>query len=110
VINHLIARGYPVYPGAMGENITTAGIDVQALRLGDRLRAGAALIEITQPRGPCSALNIFGRSIKAEIYDDQVRGRDSASLRWGMSGFYASVIEEGEVRSGDAVELLGETG
>jgi MOSC domain-containing protein YiiM len=105
ILETLVARGYPVYPGAMGENLTTRGIDVHALRIGDRLRAGDALLEITQPRGPCSALDIFGPSIKSEIYDDQVKRKDPASPRWGMSGLYASVLQEGGLRAGDSIEI-----
>jgi len=105
VINDLAERGFPVFPGALGENLTTEGIDFQALRLGARLRVGAALLEITTPRGPCSQLDIYGPSIKSEIYDDRIRLRDPESPRWGMSGFYAAVIEEGEVAPDSPVQL-----
>ena len=107
VIDDLTERGFPVFPGAMGENLTVQGLDIQALRIGDRLRAGRALLEITQARGPCSQLDVYGPSIKAEIYDDRVRLNDPESPHWGMSGLYASVIEEGEVRPGDAIESMG---
>ena len=106
IVDSLVARGYPVFYGAMGENLTTRGIDTRALRIGDRLRTGLAVIEITQPRGPCTALDVYGPSIKDEIYDLRVRLLDAESPRWGMSGLYASVIEPGEVQPGDAVELL----
>src|ERR1039457_2585636 len=59
VIEELTARGYPLFYGALGENLTTRGIDVRQIRIGDRLRAGGALLEITQPRGPCSALDAY---------------------------------------------------
>ena len=55
VVDDLIARGYPLFYGALGENLTTRGIDIRDLRIGDQIRAGGALLEITQPRGPCSA-------------------------------------------------------
>jgi MOSC domain-containing protein YiiM len=106
-IDDLTERGFPVFPGAMGENFTLRGIDMHALRIGDRLRAGQALLEITQPRGPCSALDVYGPSIKAEIYDNRVRRNDPESPHWGMSGLYASVLEEGEVRAGDAIQWIG---
>jgi MOSC domain-containing protein YiiM len=106
VVDDLAARGYPVFYGAMGENLTMRGIDIRALRIGGRLRAGEALIEITQPRGPCTALDVYGPSIKDEIYDIRVKQLDATSPRWGMSGLYTSVIEPGEVRPGDAIELL----
>jgi MOSC domain-containing protein YiiM len=109
VIDDLAERGFPVFPGALGENLTTEGIDFWALRLGARLRAGAALLEITTPRGPCSQLDVYGPSIKSEIYDERVRLRDPESQHWGVSGFYASVLEDGEITPGCAVELLRES-
>ena len=76
------------------------------MRIGDQVRAGGALLEITQPRGPCSALDVYGVSLKQDVYDAQVKRRDPASPRWGMSGFYASVVRPGPVRAGDPVEVL----
>ena len=38
-LEHLKTIGYAVYPGALGENLTTTGIDMRAVRLGDRFRA-----------------------------------------------------------------------
>jgi MOSC domain-containing protein YiiM len=105
IVDDLATRGYPVFYGALGENLTTRGIDIQALRIGDRLRAGGALLEITRPRGPCMQLDVYGPSIKDEIYDLRVKLLDATSLRWGKSGLYAGVIEPGKVRPGDAIEL-----
>jgi MOSC domain-containing protein YiiM len=102
-IEELTARGYPLFPGALGENLTTRGIDFRRLRVGGRLRAGGALLEITQPRGPCSALDVYGASLKGEICDARVKAGDPDSPRWGMSGFYASVIEPGAVRPDDII-------
>jgi MOSC domain-containing protein YiiM len=106
IVDHLAACGYPVFYGAMGENLTTHGIDIRAVRIGDRLRVGGAVLEITQPRGPCTALDVYGPSIKEEIYDLRVKLLDPKSTRWGMSGLYASVIQPGGVQPGDAIELL----
>jgi MOSC domain-containing protein YiiM len=106
IVDGLAARGYPVFYGAMGENLTTRAIDIRALRIGDRLRAGAAVLEITEPRGPCKALDVYGPSIKDEIYDRQVKLLDARSPRWGMSGLYAGVIQPGAVQPGDAMELF----
>src|SRR5689334_20774644 len=47
-IDELKARGYPLYPGAMGENLTTLGLDRRYLRIGQQLRAGSAIVEITK--------------------------------------------------------------
>jgi len=106
VVDSLTERGYPLFYGAMGENITTRGIEIRDIRMGDQFRVGGAVLEITQPRGPCSALDVYGATLKADVYDQKVKQRDHSSPRWGMSGFYASVIQAGAVRDGDAVTLL----
>jgi len=108
VVEELQAAGYPVFFGAMGENLTTRGIDVRRLRIGDRLRAGGALIEITQPRGPCRALDIYGETLGRAIYDKQVKALDHTSPRWGMSGFYASVVEAGPIAVSDIIAVVAQ--
>jgi MOSC domain-containing protein YiiM len=106
VIEGLIARGYPLFLGALGENLTTRGITIRDIRVGDRLRAGGATLEITEPRGPCTALDIYGESLKEEICDERVRALDHTSPRWGMSGFYASVVAPGPVCPNDIISVV----
>jgi MOSC domain-containing protein YiiM len=108
VVEELQTAGYPVFFGAMGENLTTRGIDVRRLRIGDRLRAGGALIEITQPREPCRALEIYGETLGRAIYDKQVKALDHTSPRWGMSGFYASVVEAGPIGVSDIIAVVAQ--
>jgi len=105
-VDDLCARGYPLFYGAMGENLTTRGLTIRDIRIGDQIRAGGALLEITKPRGPCSALDVYGASLRNEVYDRKVQERDHTSPRWGMSGFYASVIEPGPVREGDMIRVV----
>lgn len=105
-VDELVRRGYPLFYGALGENLSTRGFDTRRLRIGDRLRAGGAVLEITQPRGPCNQLDVYGPGIQNEIYDSQVKDRDPASPRWGMSGFYARVVGEGPVAPGDSIAVL----
>src|SRR5215469_3586854 len=107
IIDDLAMRGYPLFYGALGENLTMLGISIRRLRIGDRLAAGDALLEITQPRGPCSAIQVYGESLKDQIYDTRVKALESESPRWGMSGFYARVLEPGYVRANDSIRLLG---
>ncbi len=102
-IDELKGRGYPLFWGALGENLTTRGLDFRRLKVGQRLRAGGALLEITKARGPCTALDVYGASLKDEIYDARVKAGDADSPRWGLSGLYASVIEPGPVRPDDII-------
>ena len=105
-VDEFVRRGYALFYGALGENLTTRGLDIRSLRIGDRLRAGGALLEITRPRGPCSQLDIYGETLKNEIYDAGVKQRDPSSPRWGMSGFYLSVLEPGPVQPGDIIAVV----
>lgn len=106
IVDDLAARGYPLFYGALGENLTTRGISIRELRIGDCLQAGGALLEITQPRGPCSAIHVYGESLKDQIYDARVKDLDFDSPRWGMSGFYARVLEPGYLSTNDSVYLV----
>jgi len=108
VVDELKARGYPVFYGALGENFTTRGLAIRELRIGDTLRVGGALIEITRPRVPCTSLDVYGPTIKSEIYDRAVKNLDPTSPRWGWSGFYAAVRSPGPVGVGDVIEVLSQ--
>jgi len=82
--------------GKFGENLTTEGLTEDTLCIGDRLKVGAAVLMVTQPRMPCYKLALrFDR-------EDMIK-RFLASQR---SGFYLSVIEEGEVHAGSKLEIL----
>jgi len=106
VLEELAERGYSLFYGAMGENLTTRGLDIRDIRIGDQIRAGGALLEITKPRDPCTALDVYGETLKSEVYDSKVKARDYTSPRWGWSGFYASVVEPGPVRPGDPILVV----
>jgi MOSC domain-containing protein YiiM len=105
-IEELVAQGFPLSPGALGENLTTRGLDRRALRFGQRLQVGTAVIELTKMRQPCATLNVYGPGLQAAMYDARVVKGDDGSPLWGLSGFYASVVEPGTVRAGDAITLL----
>lgn len=105
-IDQLVVQGFPVFYGALGENITTRDLDRRSLRIGQRFRVGAAIIELTEVRLPCNTLSVYGTGIQAAIYDARALAGDTASLFWGMSGFYAAVVEPGILRPGDAIVLV----
>ena len=98
--------GFAVYPGALGENLTTRGLDRRALRIGQRFRCGTATIQLTEVRFPCDTISIYGQGIQAAIYDVRAMKGDPASEVWGLSGFYASVLEGGVVLPDDPITLL----
>jgi len=82
--------------GIFGENLTTTGLLETEVNIGDKFRIGTAEVMVTQPRMPCYKLGIrFGRAdiIKRFLLSER-------------TGFYLSVLKEGEVGAGDEVELL----
>jgi MOSC domain-containing protein YiiM len=108
-IDALIADGYPLFYGALGENLTVRGIDRRQLRSGQRWRAGDAVIELTTLRVPCDALSMFdlpGRPLSEAIWDELAKAGDPSSPVWAASGFYASVVQTGSVRPGAPFALL----
>lgn len=99
----LAAGGFEVGPGAMGENITTRGIDLLGLPRGARLRIGReAIVEITGLRNPCHQLDGVRPGLMQATLE---RTADGGLIR--KAGIMGIVLTGGTVRSGDviAVEL-----
>lgn len=108
-VDAMAAAGYPVSYGSLGENLTVEGIDHRQWRAGQRYRVGAeVIIELTKPRVPCRALDVYGAGLKKQIYDERVKAGDVASPVWGMSGFYAAVVSGGRIARGAPVVLVDE--
>lgn len=83
-------------PPAFGENFSTTGVTESGLCLGDQVRAGTCLLEVSQSRQPCWKLNArFG------IADMALRVQQSARTGW-----YYRVLEPGEVQAGDVLTLI----
>jgi MOSC domain-containing protein YiiM len=91
-INKMREKGLNVRPGAFAENITTEFIDVPNLHVGDRLRIGATVLEITQIGKECLA--------KCAIY---YRAGDCVMPREGV---FARIITGGKIRVGDTLQVL----
>ena len=86
--------------GAFGENLTTSGVLESDIAIGDRVRVGSVELMVTQPRLPCFKLGIrFGR-------DDMVK----RFLQSGRSGFYFTVVREGDLTAGDPLEIAARPG
>lgn len=94
----LQAEGHPIYPGAIGENITLAGLDWSKVTPGTRLWLGReVLIEITRYTSPCNNI--------AEAFANGDYSRVSQKLHPGWARVYARVIQGGKISIGDAVAL-----
>ena len=87
---HLDSVG--VDPGAIRENLTVDGDDVQQWPIGQRVRAGEAVFEITMVCDPCHRMDELRQGLRAELD--------------GKRGMLARVVEGGEVAVGDEIELL----
>jgi MOSC domain-containing protein YiiM len=87
---HLDSVG--VDPGAIRENLTVEGDDVEQWPIGQRVRAGEALFEITMVCDPCHRMDELRQGLRAELD--------------GKRGMLARVVEGGEVAVGDEIELL----
>jgi MOSC domain-containing protein YiiM len=82
--------------GVFGENLTTRGLDVDAALVGERWRVGAdLLLEVAGPRIPCGTFAGW----MAE------RGWNKTFIANARSGAYLRVLEPGEIRAGDPVEV-----
>jgi MOSC domain-containing protein YiiM len=93
-----------VFCGALGENISTVGLDHRSWRPGMRYKIGAIQIELTTPRQPCVTLNRYGPGIQLRIYDQRVEQLDPQSPHWGESGFYAAVLQSGPIQTNDIIQ------
>ncbi len=83
-------------PGGLGENLTIDGIAEHDVCLGDHMRIGTAVLQVSQPRQPC-----FKFALR---FNDVAMPR--AMVRNGMSGWYYRVLQPGALTAGDEVRLL----
>jgi MOSC domain-containing protein YiiM len=83
-------------PGMFGENLTTEGLDVTGAVIGERWRIGTVVLEVAQPRIPCSKLGMrFGDLTMVKRFGEANR-----------PGAYLRIISEGELGAGDEIEVL----
>jgi MOSC domain-containing protein YiiM len=91
----------PLAPGVFGENLTTAGLDVNGALIGEQWRIGAQLLlEVSCPRIPC-------RTFEGWM---GVPGWIERFTRAGRPGAYLRVIQPGAVRAGDSIEIIHRPG
>lgn len=95
-IEKIRAKGLDVDPGAFAENITTQGIDLLQLRIGDRLTLGAAELEITQKGKECHT--------RCAIY------QQAGDCVMPREGVFARVIHGGIVTVGETIHSSANPG
>lgn len=79
-------------PGILFENITTEGLNVNSLPIGQHLRIGEARLEVTMVCTPCNQMEGIRPGLRREL--------------WGRRGMLCRVLEGGIIRTGDSVEKL----
>jgi MOSC domain-containing protein YiiM len=97
----LKSQGFEVGPGALGENVTTRGVDLLSLPRGARLQLGAeAEIELTGLRNPCRQIDDFRPGLLAQVLG---RAPDGGLIR--KAGVMAVVVRSGLIRPGDPIHI-----
>lgn len=86
ILEQLVAEGFPLTPGAAGENLTVSHLHVQQMSPGTLLRIGDVLLRLEQPRKPCYVLDAIDPRLKEAIV--------------GRCGYMASVAQEGLIAPG----------
>lgn len=99
--DELRAVGHPVQAGSLGENLTTRGIALLQLPRGARLRVGSSVVlEVTGLRNPCWQIDDFSPGLLKLVLRKEA---DGTVVR--RAGVMAVVLDGGEVRPGDAIEV-----
>lgn len=89
--------GREIGPGQFGENLTTAGLDVNGARIGERWRIGRdVVVEVRMPRDSCANL-----AFRMGIPKFHRR-----FLAVGRPGAYLAVVAGGLIRAGDPVRMV----
>jgi MOSC domain-containing protein YiiM len=89
--------GRPLGNGVFGENLTTAGLDVNGALVGERWQVGeSCVLEVTSPRIPCRT---FAGWLEDQLWVKRFTDR-------GAPGAYLRVISPGSVSAGDAITVL----
>jgi MOSC domain-containing protein YiiM len=85
----------PITPGSFGENLTVSGVAVNDARAGERWAIGSVVLEVTDPRIPCSTFAGF----------IGLRGWVRRFALAQRPGAYLRVITPGTLQAGHAIEV-----
>lgn len=99
-IDALRAEGHAIFPGAIGENVTIAGLDWDRVVPGARLEVGDVLLEVTKYTTPCNTTAPYVSGDLARYHQDH---------NPGWSRVYARVLREGQIHQGTTARLVDAT-
>ncbi|UQN08148.1 MOSC domain-containing protein [Deinococcus sp. QL22] len=88
--------GRPLGAAAFGENFTTLGLTEPTVCIGDVVKVGGALVEVSQPRQPCFKLAARHDEPKLTLWVQET----------GLTGWYFRVLKPGAVRAGTRLKLV----
>jgi MOSC domain-containing protein YiiM len=83
---------FQLTPGIIRENITTEGLDVNALPIGQKLRIGEVEFEVSAACDPCEQIEALRPGLQAEMQ--------------GRRGMFCRVLRAGTLRPGERIALL----
>jgi MOSC domain-containing protein YiiM len=103
LLTELAAKGFPLQPGELGENILTCGIDLLQLPAKTHLHLGQhALVEITGLRTPCSQIDAHRRGLQRHLWGAPQPGSTARERRAGVMSI---VLQGGLVRPNDPIRI-----
>jgi MOSC domain-containing protein YiiM len=79
-------------PGIIRENITTDGLNVNSLQIGQLLRIGEARLEVSAVCTPCDQMESIRPGLRKEL--------------WGRRGMLCRVLDGGVIRRGDSIDKI----
>ena len=106
MLDELAAKGFPLAPGDLGENLLTRGLDLLHLPLGTQLTFGsdpntAPILEVTGLRTPCAQIDTFRPGLQQHLWGP----RDASGQRPRRAGIMATVQRGGLIRPNDPIQI-----
>jgi MOSC domain-containing protein YiiM len=101
MIRELNKEGWPIRPGDLGENLLTSGVSYGSFAVGSTYEVGSTRFQISRACDPCNNLYLLP-------YVGKTKGPEFLKVMLGRRGWYARVLQEGQVDAGDRLtEVLG---
>ena len=100
-IRELNSEGWPIKPADIGENLTTSGIPYDSFAVGRIFTAGGVRFQISRACDPCTNLYLLP-------YVGKTKGPEFLKLMLGRRGWYARVLQEGRVNTGDRISEVSD--